>query len=148
MMSKILIAYDSRAGHTEKMANLVAEGVRIAGGEAVVKKISELKNEADLAGYDGYLFGSPTYHRDMIGTMKTWLFIAEKAELAGRLGGAFGTYTHSGDAPGIVADTMEFVFKMNMTNPRSFNLLEDQLETPDGIKACQDFGAAGVSGRS
>ncbi len=141
-MGKILIAYDSRTGHTEQMANLVAEGVRIAGGEAVVKKISALKNEADLKGYDGYLFGSPTYHRDMIGTMKTWLFMVQKADLAGRRGGSFGTYTHSGDAPGILADTMEYVFKMEMYNPRSFNLLEDQLTTPDGIKASQDFGVA------
>jgi flavodoxin len=144
-MAKILIAYDSRTGHTEQMANLVAEGVRIAGGEAAVKRLADLKNPADLQGYDGYLFGSPTYHRDMIGTMKTWLFMAQKADLAGKLGGAFGTYTHSGDAPGIVADTMEHVFKMEMYNPRSFNLLEDQLKTPDGIKSCQDFGRALVS---
>jgi hypothetical protein len=35
-----------------------------------VKKISEVKAEKGLQGYDAYLLGSPTYHRDMIGTMK------------------------------------------------------------------------------
>lgn len=30
---KVLIAYVSRTGHTEKMANYIAEGVRFAGHE-------------------------------------------------------------------------------------------------------------------
>lgn len=141
-MSKILIAFDSRTGHTEKMANYIAEGIRIAGGQTDVKKISALKSEEDLQGYDAYAFGSPTYHRDMIGTMKTWLFMVQKADLAGKLAGAFGSYTHSGDAPGLVADTMQYVFKMNLISLGSFNQLEDQIDTPDGIKACQDYGKA------
>lgn len=139
-MSKVLIAFDSRTGHTEKMANYIAEGVRLAGGEVDVKKISALKSEDDLRGYDAYAFGSPTYHRDMIGTMKTWLFMVQKANLADKLAGAFGSYTHSGDAPGLVADTMQYVFKMKMVSLGSFNLLEDRIDTPDGIKACQDYG--------
>ncbi|MBU0514716.1 MAG: flavodoxin domain-containing protein [Proteobacteria bacterium] len=139
-MSKVLIAFDSRTGHTEKMANYLAEGVRLAGGQAVVKKIAELKSEDDLQGFDAYAFGSPTYHRDMIGTMKTWLFMVQRAGLAGKPAGAFGSYTHSGDAPGLVADTMEYVFKMTMTSLGSLNMLEDQIDTPDGIKACQDYG--------
>ena len=41
---KILIAYDSRSGHTEKMAEYMAEAGRIAGQEVDVKKISEIKS--------------------------------------------------------------------------------------------------------
>jgi flavodoxin len=136
---KVLIAYDSRAGHTEKMATFMAEGARFAGADVEVKKISEIKEVAALNGYDAYIFGCPTYHRDMTQTMKTFLFLAEKAELAGKPGGAFGSYTHSGDAPKIIADTMEFVYKMNL-EAGSFNLLEDKLTSKEGLKACQDFG--------
>ena len=139
-MAKVLIAYDSRTGKTEKMAESMAEGVRMGGHEAELKKITQVKNEAELQGYDGYIFGSPTYHRDMIGTMKTFLFLAQKANLAGKVAGAFGSYTHSGDAPSLIFDTMEHVFKMNMTNLGSLNLKEQLVDQPDGIRACQDYG--------
>ena len=139
-MGKVLIAYDSRTGNTEKMAASIAEGIRMAGHEAELKKITQIKSEAELAGYDAYVFGSPTYHRDMIGTMKTFLFLAQKANLGGKIGGAFGSYTHSGDAPAIIFDTMEHVFKMEMTNLGSFNLREALVEDAEGLSACQDYG--------
>ena len=139
-MSKVLIAYDSRTGKTEKIAESSAEGIRMAGHEAELKKITQIKSEAELAGYDAYIFGSPTYHRDMIGTMKTFLFLAQKANLEGKMGGAFGSYTHSGDAPAIIFDTMEHVFKMEMTNLGSFNLREALVEDAEGLRACQDYG--------
>lgn len=139
-MAKVLIAYASRAGHTAKMADYLAEGVRFTGNEVEVKPITEIKDAEDLKGYDAYLFGSPTYHRNMTGGMQQFLFKAEQAGLAGKLAGAFGSYTHSGDAPGIIFDTMQYVFKMKPAELGSMNLVEDTIETPDGIKACQDYG--------
>ena len=139
-MKKVLIAYDSRTGKTEKMAESIAEGIRMAGQEAEIKKITQIKSEAELKGYDAYVLGSPTYHRDMIGTMKTFLFLAQKANLEGKMGGAFGSYTHSGDAPAIIFDTMEHVFRMKMTNLGSFNLKESLVEGAEGLRACQDYG--------
>ena len=139
-MKKLLIAYASRTGNTKQMAEYIAEGVRISGNEVDLKKISELKKENDIKGYDGYLFGSPTYHRDMIGSMKTFLFLAEKAELEGFLGGAFGTYTHSGDAPGIILDTMQYVFKMKINSLGSLRLKDAVIGTSEGMKACHDYG--------
>ncbi len=139
-MKKVLIAYDSRSGNTEKMANFIAEGVRIAGNDAEVKKISELKKAEDLQGFDAYIFGCPTYHRDMTQSMKTFLFLGQQAMLAGKIGGAFGSYTHSGDAPGYIFDTMEHVFKMEMTSLGSFNLLEHLIDTSEGMRSCQDYG--------
>lgn len=141
-MKKILVAYDSRTGKTETMAEYVAEGIRISGDEAVLKKITAIKNEKELQGYDGYVFGSPTYHRDMIGTMKTFLFLVQKANLAGKVGGAFGSYTHSGDAPRSIFDTMENVFKMEMVDLGSFNLREHLVNTQEGLRACQAYGKA------
>jgi flavodoxin len=141
-MKKILIAYDSRTGKTEKMAEYIAEGIRISGNEAELKRITAIKNEKDLQGYDGYIFGSPTYHRDMIGTMKTFLFLVQKAKLEGKVGGAFGSYTHSGDAPKLIFDTLENVFKMNVVDMGSFNLLEHLVDSMEGLRACQAYGKA------
>jgi flavorubredoxin len=141
-MKKVLIAYDSRTGKTQEMAEYIAEGVRISGNEAEVRKITAIKNEKELQGYDGYIFGSPTYHRDMIGSMKMFLFLVQGANPAGKTGGAFGSYTHSGDAPKLIFDTMENVFKMDMVNLGSFNLLEHKVGTTEGLRACQAYGKA------
>ena len=64
-MKKVLVAYYSRTGLTEKMAEYIAEGVRFSGNDAEIKKISEIKNEKDFEGNDGFIFGCPTYHKDM-----------------------------------------------------------------------------------
>ncbi len=144
-MSKVLVAYESRTGNTAKMAEFIAEGIRMGGHEAAVKKLSDLKKDEDLLGYEGYVLGCPTYHRDMTQSMKQFLFRMEKAELQGKAGGAFGSYTHSGDAPSYVYDTMEFVFKMSMTNLGAFNLKEHLVSATDGMRACQDYGKAVTS---
>ncbi len=41
-MTKVLVLYYSSYGHIETMANAVAEGVREAGAEAVIKRVPEL----------------------------------------------------------------------------------------------------------
>jgi NAD(P)H dehydrogenase (quinone) len=41
-MTKVLVLYYSAYGHIETMANAVAEGVREAGAEAVIKRVPEL----------------------------------------------------------------------------------------------------------
>ena len=141
-MKKVLIAYDSRTGNTKQMAEFIAEGVRISGHEAELEKITAIKNEKALQGYDAYVFGCPTYHRDMTNGMKTFLFLVQKAELEGKAGGAFGSHTHSGDAPKLIFDTMEYVFKMNMVDLGPFKLMEDIVPTGEGMRACQDYGKA------
>jgi len=159
---KVLIAYFSLTGKTEKMAEYIAEGVRFSGQQAVVKKISDIKSANDLADYDGYIFGSPTYHRDMAEPMKPFLFLAKKANLEGKLAGAFGSYTHSGDAPAIIFDTMQYVYKMEPFELGALNLKEAMLEETrrgeqshgqyisgkvygeagEGMRSCQDYGRA------
>ena len=139
---KVLIAYFSLTGKTEKMAQYVAEGVRFSGNEAVVRKMSHIKSANDLAGYDGYIFGSPTYYLDAPEPVKTFLFLGRKASLEGKLGGTFGSYTHDGNAPKIVLDTMQYVFNMEPIELGPFNLKESLVETTDGMRACQAYGRA------
>ena len=141
-MKKVLIAYFSLSGRTEKMAQWVAEGVRFSGNEAVVKKISTIKSADDLKGYDGYIFGSPTYYLDAPDPVKTFLFLGRKVGLEGKLAGAFGSYTHDGNAPKIVIDTMQHVYKMEPIELGHFNLKEAIVDSPDGMRACQQYGRA------
>jgi len=141
-MKKILVAYYSRSGMTEKMAEYIAEGVRFSGNHAEIRKIAEIKNGKDFQGYDGFIFGCPTYHRDMTENFKTFLFLAQKGNLQGKAGGSFGSQTHSGEAPKFIFDTMEFVFKMNMTELGSLTLNESMVNKTEGMRACQDYGKA------
>jgi flavodoxin len=141
-MKKALVAYYSRSGTTAKMAAYIAEGLRFSGHVAEVLKISEIKSEKDFKGYDAVILGCPTYHKDITENFKTFLFLADKAGLQGKLGGAFGPSTHSGEAPGIIFDTMEHVFKMTMTPLGPFRLLEDKVATDEGLRSCQMYGKA------
>lgn len=136
-MAKALIVYATRTGETEKIANLISEGIRFSGHEAEIKKITDVKKEDDLKGFDAVIFGSPTYHGDMVQGMKTLLFLAEKAELAGKVGGAFGAFGWSGEAPDRIFDTMKNIFKMNMV---SGPLRLKSSGLGGGMKMAQDYG--------
>lgn len=136
-MGKVLVVYASRADETKSIAELIAEGVRISGHEADVKKTSEIKSEDDLKGYDGYAFGSATYHGEMITSMKQILFIAERAELKDKPGGAFGAYGWSGEAPERIFETMEHIYAMKMV---SGPLMLKASWVEGGIQAAQEYG--------
>ncbi len=136
-MKKVLIVYSTRSGATKKIADLIGEGIRFEGLEAELKNGSGIKKESDLQGYDGYIFGSATYHGEMIQAMKGILFLAEKAGLEGKVGGSFGAFGWSGEAPGRIFDTMKNIFKMEMVGGplrlKSANL-------GGGSQMAQDYG--------
>ncbi len=137
-MGKVLIVYATRSEETTGIANLIAEGIRISGHEAEVKKTADIKSEGDLKGYDGYMFGSPTYHGEMITGMKQMLFMAERAELDGKPGGAFGAYGWSGEAPGRIFDTMAHIYGMKMVPSGPLMLKASWVQ--GGIQAAQEYG--------
>lgn len=136
-MAKVLIVYATRTGDTEKIANLIAEGIRFSGNDAQVVKITDVKKEDDLKGFEAVVLGSPTYHGQMVKGMKTLLFMAEKAELDGKIGGSFGAFGWSGEAPDRIFDTMKNIFKMNMV---SGPLRLKSADLGGGMKMAQDYG--------
>lgn len=136
-MGKILIVYATRSGGTKEIAELIGEGIRFTGNEATVMNVTGIKKEEDLGDYDGYVFGSPTYHGEMMQGMKTMLFLAEKSDLEGKVGGSFGAYGWSGEAHGRIYDTMKNIFKMDMTiGP--LNLKSASIG--GGVRMAQDYG--------
>ena len=136
-MSKALIAFTTRSGSTKKIAETIAEGCRMEGLEAEVVNVSAIKDEKALNGYDAYVFGSPTYHGEMIQALKTFLFLAEKAGLEGKVGGSFGAFGWSGEAPERIYQTMKNIFNMNMVSDalRLKNVL-----LGGGIQMAQEYG--------
>ena len=136
-MAKALVVYTTRTGETKNIGELIAEGIRFAGAEATVTNITSIKKEADLEGYDAYVFGSATYHGQMMQGMKTMLFLAEKVNLEGKVGGSFGAFGWSGEAPGRIYDTMANIFKMDMVGGP---LKLKSASLGGGIQMCQDYG--------
>jgi len=136
-MGRALIAYTTRTQETRQIADLIAEGIRFSGHEAVVRDIKDIKKETDLAGFDAYVFGSPTYHGEMIQPMKTFLFLAERADLENRIGGAFGAHGWSTEAQERIYQTMKTVFKMDMVGGP---LLLKSASLGGGLQMAQDYG--------
>ena len=59
-MAKVLVAYASLTGNTEEMAELIAEGIRQGGGEAVLKSVTDC-NAVEINAYEGVLLGAYTW---------------------------------------------------------------------------------------
>ena len=136
-MAKALVVYATRTGETRKIGELIAEGLRFSGIDATVKDVKEISKQSDLEGYDALVLGAATYHGEMMSAMKTLLFLAEKAGLESKVGGAFGAFGWSGEAPNRIFDTMKNIFKMDMVSD-PLRLKSSSLG--GGIKMAQDYG--------
>ena len=141
-MKRFLVLYASHTGKTEKMAGFIAEGLRFSGQDVDLLKLADLGGVEALAGYDGYVFGSPTYNKDVAPEVRRWLPEVMEAGIAGKIGAAFGSHTHSGEAPGILHEFMECELQMDMRGLGALRLEEPQVDRPEGMRSCQQFGKA------
>ena len=95
---KMSVIYHSRTGNTEKMAELVAQGMNsVAGAEARIFSIDNVDEEW-IRDSRCIVVGSPTYHASISGELKMFLEGFGKFSPAGKLGGAFATanFVHGG----------------------------------------------------
>ena len=136
-MKNALVVFTTRTGETQRIAEYIAEGIRFTGASAKVANGNNIKQVEDLEGYDAYVLGSATYHGEMMQAMKTLLFLVEKLDLQGKIGGAFGAFGWSGEAPDRIYETMENIFKMDMVGT-PLRLKSSLLQ--GGSKMAQDYG--------
>ena len=96
-MPKVLIIYFSETGHTEKMANHIAEIIKGEGVAVTLKKVEETYVK-ELQDYDGIIIGSPTYYGSMAWQVKKLLDESVKlhGKLQGKVGGAFTSAANIG----------------------------------------------------
>jgi NAD(P)H dehydrogenase (quinone) len=113
-MTKVLVLYYSTYGHIETMAYAVAEGVKEAGAEAVVKRVPETVPEEiarnayfkldqpapvatvqELADYDAIILGVPTRYGRMASQMTAFWdgagAVWAKGALTGKVGSVFSS---------------------------------------------------------
>ena len=91
-MAQILVIYYSRTGNTQKMAQIISDGLKTGSHDVVLKKVEDASIE-DLKSADGIIIGSPTYYGGMAGQIKLLLDESVKlhGKLDGKVGGAFST---------------------------------------------------------
>lgn len=96
-MPSVLILYYTRTGNTEKMARFVEEGVKAAGGKAVVKPVADASID-DLEKADGIVIGSPTYYglpaAEIIQLIND--SVKKHGRLEGKVGAAFSSSANIG----------------------------------------------------
>jgi len=119
-MTNILIAFYSRTGTTEKLANAVAEGARSAGADVRLRRAREVVGEdvmklapgwlenakrmneayeaptaADAEWADGVVFGTPTRFGTVTSELKAWIDglggLWAKGALNGKAGSVFSS---------------------------------------------------------
>ena len=95
---KVLVAYHSLSGNTERMAEAVADGVKsVTGTEVLLKRVGKVTAD-DLFSADAVVIGSPVYWSNMSGEVKTfidnWQFkfgVFPEFKLKNKIGAAFAT---------------------------------------------------------
>lgn len=137
-MTKVLVLYYSSYGHIETMAQAVAEGVREAGAEVVIKRVPELVPEEvarksgfkldqaapiatvdELPDYDAIIFGVPTRFGNMAAQMKNFLDqtggLWFQGKLIGKVGSVFtSTATQHGGQESTILSTHTVLLHQGM----------------------------------
>jgi multimeric flavodoxin WrbA len=74
-MKKLAVIYHSAHGHTQHIAQHIARGAQtVAGVEMHTLKAEDLgSTPQDLIGFDGFIFGSPTYLGGVSGPFKSFM---------------------------------------------------------------------------
>ena len=113
-MTQVLVLYYSSYGHIETMASAIADGVRAAGADVVIKRVPDLvpaevaqrsgmktaqaaplASVDELASYDAIIFGTPTRFGNMAAQMRNFLDqtgpLWMRGALIGKVGSVFAS---------------------------------------------------------
>jgi NAD(P)H dehydrogenase (quinone) len=167
-MAKVLVLYYSSYGHIEKMAQAVAEGVKEAGSDVIIKRVPELVPEEvakqshfkldqpapiatvdELPDYDAIIFGVPTRFGNMPAQMKNFLdqtgALWMHGKLVGKVGSVFtSTATQHGGQESTILSTHTVLLHHGMVIvglPYSFS---GQMGV-SAVSGCSPYGASTIA---
>jgi flavorubredoxin len=107
--NKAVIVFDTMWHSTEFMARELADTLRVAGVEAKYQSLknthrSQVVTECYEAG--AIIVGSPTINNQMFPSVADFLNYAKGLKFKNKIGGAFGSYGWSGEAPKLVQNEL------------------------------------------
>ncbi len=137
--SRVVIAYDTMWGSTEKMAHAMLIGVNAAGVEGRLYKLS-VSDRSDVVAQvlqaKGLLVGSSTINRDILPTVAPFIEDIKGLRPQAKIGAAFGSYGWSGEA----AKTLEDKLKQGGVQIVQPALTLKWVPNLEETQACFDFG--------
>lgn len=136
---KVVIAYETMWGSTEKMARKIADGIADAGVSVRLYNVAQFSRTEvikDMLDAKGYLFGSSTHDNDMLPSIGGFLVFFRGLKPKNRIASIFGSYGWAGGAVGAIERNIrEAGLEVNQP-PISFKWVPDESE----LKLCYEFG--------
>lgn len=111
--NNLLIAYISAYGYTKEAAEIITRG--ILENKDINVKIVDIENisdeelESEIINCEGMLVGSPTLNQNTLLPVYKLFALVNPLRDRGKLGGAFGSYGWSGEAPRIIIENMRLL---------------------------------------
>jgi len=138
--NKVVIAYETMWGATEKMAKKISEGILSAGTEVKLYDLAQSDRSeviTQMLSAKGFLFGSSTHDNDMLPNIAAFLEMVKGLKPKGRKVSFFGSY---GWAGGAVKEMQEMLKDSQADFPLAgiaFKYVPDAGE----LKTCSEFGS-------
>ncbi|MDD5086075.1 MAG: flavodoxin domain-containing protein [Candidatus Omnitrophica bacterium] len=136
---KVVIAYETMWGSTEKMARKIADGVAASGVSVRLHDVTQSSRTEvikDMLDAKGYLFGSSTHDNDMLPSIGGFLTFFRGLKPKNRVVSTFGSYGWAGGALNAIEKNIkEAGLEVNQP-PISFKWVPDE----DELKLCYEFG--------
>ena len=149
---RVFIPYVSAYGNTGKMAEKIAEGIKMAGDIEV--EIMDIEH-ADLDVVEdkvykscAFIIGSPTINQNTLLPIYNLLAVINPIRNKGKLAGAFGSYGWSGEAVKIIQETLKNL-KLKIYNDEGLKVTFIPYESSDekAIEYGLGFGKKLLEGR-
>ena len=134
-MPKVVVVYLSTSGNTKLMADAIVEGAVSRNVEAKAVNFHEARIE-DLKAADAIAIGYSTFYYKMLPPMEKFIESLQKANVADKVGAAFGSYGWSGEAPVMIAEQMRKL-GMDVIDPV---LRIQYLPTEKDLEECKRLG--------
>ncbi|MEK8132759.1 flavodoxin [Paenibacillus filicis] len=140
-MSSVIIIYASMTGNTEEMAELIADGVRSAGVEPVLKSVMDA-SASELEKYDGIILGAYTWgDGDLPDEMLDFYEEMDDINLNGRKAAVFGSADSSYRVFGGAVDTLVEKLKETGADVVLDGFKVELNPSNDEKNECQEFGS-------
>jgi anaerobic nitric oxide reductase flavorubredoxin len=136
---KVVVAYESMWGATEKMARKMVEGITDAGVSAKLFDVAQsdrTETIKEMLDAKGFLIGSSTHDNGMLPTIGGFLEFFKGLKPKGRSAAAFGSFGWSGGAVAAIENIIKEA-GVNIAQPSiSAKYMPDESE----LKKCYEFG--------
>lgn len=149
---RVFIPYVSAYGNTRKMAEKIAQGIKLAGDIEVELMDIELADLADVEDkvYKScaFIIGSPTINQNTLLPIYNLLALINPIRNKGKLAGAFGSFGWSGEAVKIIQENLKNLkFKIYSEEGLRVTFIPDEVADAKAIEYGFGFGKQLIEGR-